>query len=147
MNWTTRQKLYSLGCDLFHKNWSSLATVHQHFYLIPSSHREHSLLSVRVQNSQDPLVQLSSPHFQPPCSELSSHWDKETTLQMFHGESISTPHLQTPLFIKSSIRIALILLRSSLYCYSFCTGHFNPFKIFFLLWIWTMTIICPDVKT
>jgi len=30
----------------------------------------------------------------------------------------------------------------------FCSGHFNPpLKSFFLLWIWTMTITRPDVKT
>jgi hypothetical protein len=29
----------------------------------------------------------------------------------------------------------------------FCSGHFNPFKNFFQLWIWTMTITHPDVET
>jgi hypothetical protein len=30
---------------------------------------------------------------------------------------------------------------------SFCSGHSNPFKSFFLLWIWTVTVTRPDVKT
>jgi hypothetical protein len=60
------------------------------------------------------------------------------------GKNISTPtHQQTPLFIKSCSRIAQILL---LLAGPFCSGHFNPFQSFFLLWIWTVTITRPDVK-
>jgi hypothetical protein len=62
------------------------------------------------------------------------------------GKNISTPHQQTSLFIKSCSRIAQILLISGIDG-PFCSGHFNPLKSFFLLWIWTMTITRPDVKT
>jgi hypothetical protein len=56
------------------------------------------------------------------------------------------PHHQTPLFIKSCTRIAQILLPSSIDG-PFCSGHFNPFKSFFLLWIWTVSSTRPDVRT
>ncbi len=50
---------------------------------------------------------------------------------------ISTQHWQTPLFIQSWSTIVQILLLSSIDG-PFCSGHFNPFKSFFLLSIWTV---------
>jgi hypothetical protein len=59
--------------------------------------------------------------------------------------SMSTPHLQTPILIKSCSKMVEILLRS-------CSDvHFavlivTSLKIFFPLWVWTGTITRPDVK-
>jgi hypothetical protein len=61
-------------------------------------------------------------------------------------EHLHPPHLQTHLFIRSCSRIEQILLLWGIHG-PFCSGHFNPFKTFFLLWIWTVTITRPDVKT
>ncbi len=60
------------------------------------------------------------------------------------------PHWQKPIVIKSCRRdsanpAALSLSRID---GPFCNGHFNPFRsFFFLLWIWTVTITRPNVKT
>jgi hypothetical protein len=45
--------------------------------------------------------------------------------------------------------VVQILLLSGIINGPFCSGHFNPFKSFFVLWIWTVTITRrrPDVKT
>jgi hypothetical protein len=38
-------------------------------------------------------------------------------------------------------------LAARLSWYRFCSGHFHPFKTFFLLCIWTFTVTGPDVNT
>ncbi len=60
-------------------------------------------------------------------------------------KSISTARLQTPLFIKSCSRIAWICCAPVFT--SFLQWSFNPFKTFFVLWNWTLTITARDVKT
>jgi hypothetical protein len=40
-----------------------------------------------------------------------------------------------------------ITLAPLLYLCRFDSGHFNPFKSFFVLWIWTVTNTGPDVDT
>lgn len=61
----------------------------------------------------------------------------------FPCKGISTPHLKTALFIKSWSMIVQMLLLSCTHC-PFSSGHFNPIKSFFLLWIWRMTITRQD---
>jgi hypothetical protein len=52
-----------------------------------------------------------------------------------------------PFSFKSCSKIAQILQLSGIEV-PFCIGHFlTPLEAFFLLWIWTMTITHPDVKT
>jgi hypothetical protein len=64
--------------------------------------------------------------------------------------SILTVHFAVVIFtpLKGSFyyRFGQILLLFSING-PFCSGHFHPFKGFFLLWIWTLTIPHPDVKT
>jgi len=59
----------------------------------------------------------------------------------------SPPHTcKHPFSLDLAAGIEHILLLSGIHG-PFCSGHFNPFKSFFLLWIWTVTITRPDVKT
>jgi hypothetical protein len=60
-----------------------------------------------------------------------------------HVKRVSPPHTGKHLF---SLNLWRILLLSGIDG-PFFSGHFNPFESFFLLWIWTVTITHPDVKT
>jgi hypothetical protein len=61
-------------------------------------------------------------------------------------DGISTPTLaNTPfheILQQDSAKSAALYMDGPL-----CSGHFNSFKWFLQLWIWTMTITYPDVKT
>jgi hypothetical protein len=70
---------------------------------------------------------------------------KHCNYPVLMASPVSTLHWQEPPFIKVCSRIAQILLISSIDG-PFWSGHYNAFKSFFLLWIWTV-IIRPDVKT
>jgi hypothetical protein len=55
------------------------------------------------------------------------------------GKVISTPHQQTPLFIKSWSRIVqIVLLSSTVLMVHFAVVILTPLKSFFLLSIWTV---------
>jgi hypothetical protein len=99
--------------------------------------KKHGKICTSPDNDNSPLhdqLQMND-HATPTAASSPTR-----KVKVDRNQSISTPHRQTPLFIKSYSRIEqILLLCSPVLMVHFAVVILISLKAFFLLWIWTVT--------